>query len=114
MSENEYIGTGFPELDILEDYLIRNGIPHDRIDFYGELYFNRHQIIVYEDNEKKKRSWDVICQFGSYGYEEGLLEVMGVPVVRDSDGDDVCGYLTAENVIERFEEYMNKKRNASA
>ena len=96
------------ELDLLENYLQGNRIPYERIDVEplkvkGE-FMDQHQIIVYADLEKRKRSWDAICQFGSYGYEEGLMEVMGAPVVRDEDGGSVCGYLTASEVIKRFED----------
>lgn len=95
------------ELNKLEEYLRRNQVPYKRLDDEqdnGWRCIDRHQIAVYEDPEKTKFSWDAICHLGSYGYEDGLLEVMGAPVVRDSDGDDVCGYLTAEDVIERYEE----------
>jgi hypothetical protein len=40
----------------------------------------------------------VICFDGSYGYEEGLLEIMGLTHC----GQSVEGYLTAENVFERI------------
>lgn len=103
----EYIDTAFKELDRLEDYLIGKGIPHERVHDAGP-YFERNQIIVYKDSARKNRWWDAICQVGSYGYEEGLLEVMGEPVVLESDGDDVCGWLTADAVIKRFESYVNK------
>ena len=61
-------------------------------------YLTRHQIIV---PSKEKHDWDVICHPGSYGYEEGLLEIMG-SITRN---DEVEGYLTAEDVIERIEEH---------
>lgn len=94
----------FTELNKLEEYLRKNQVPYNRLDDEWGGGFNRHQIIVYEDPEKVRYSWDVICHYGSYGYEDGLLEVMGTPVLRDDE--DVCGYLTAENVIERYEESL--------
>lgn len=42
--------------------------------------------------------WDAICNYGTYGAELGLLEIMGVLV---PDGD-VEGYLTADQVIEKY------------
>ena len=45
--------------------------------------------------------WDAICQQGSYGYEDGLLEICG-DIVETKD-DIVEGYLTAQDVIERIE-----------
>lgn len=101
------------ELDKLELYLIGAGyVPRvltffktghkffERIDT-DEDYFNRHQIIVYDENGK--RLWDAICHRGSYGYESGLLEIYGNIVNEKEDGDSVVGWLTAEKVIERLE-----------
>ena len=42
--------------------------------------------------------WDTICHSGSYGHEDGLIEVMGLDDGSDRD-DDVIGYLTAEDVL---------------
>lgn len=46
--------------------------------------------------------WDAICHEGSYGHERGLLEVMGLP----DCGEDVLGYLTAEDVLEMVDEML--------
>lgn len=92
------------ELDKLEVHLKEKGIRYARVDEDSglERLHDRHQIIVY--NTKGKRQWDVICHYGSYGYEQGLLEAYGKPVVRKSDGDSVVGYLTAQDVIDRLED----------
>lgn len=89
------------ELDKLEKYLKEHGYKYIREDFDGtQSYDTKHQIIVYKDGE---RSWDAICHQGSYGYEEGLLEIYGDIVWHDIDGDCVRGWLTADNVIARIE-----------
>lgn len=92
------------ELDYLENYLRKHGIKYERIDKeYGE-YCNRHQLIVY--NDAGERVWDAICQVGSYGYEQGLLEILGEKITGfrlGKDNDEVIGWLTAEDVIERIE-----------
>lgn len=94
------------EMDKLENYLKEHGYPYERIIIdeglimFGMNLGKRDQIVVYKDD---KRDWDAICQPGSYGYEQGLLEVMGDRVVRSSDCDSVCGYLTAQQVIDRLE-----------
>lgn len=44
--------------------------------------------------------FDVICHYGSYGYEKGLLEIMGACI---TGGTDVVGNLTADEVIERIQ-----------
>lgn len=100
------------ELDKLEAYLKENGYKYERIDTepqkvemmaggkpflsesllkFGEL----HQIIVYNG---ERRVWDAICHPGSYGYEQGLLEIMGTI----AKNDDVEGFLTADQIIEKL------------
>ena len=95
------------ELDKLEEYLKVQGINYIRIDQNEEKskdYFqmDRHQIIVPEDGPA--REWDAICQKCSYGYEQGLLEIMGTIVDEEKVGDTVEGYLTADDVIQRIEQ----------
>lgn len=88
------------ELDKLEAYLKEKGFVYERVDRdYKHDVHNKHQIIVYKDG---KRIWDAICQWGSYGYSQGLLEIYG-SIVFEEDGDSVRGWLTAEEVIERIE-----------
>lgn len=41
-------------------------------------------------------NWDAICGYGSYGFKDGLLEVMGD--ILDTNG--VEGWLTADRVME--------------
>lgn len=95
------------ELEKLEEYLKSHGYimkhiveqkPESNVNFH---YFSnipwRDQIIVYD--EDGTRLWDAVCHFGSYGAEQGLLEVMG-----DVTYQDVEGWLTAEDVIKALEE----------
>jgi len=85
------------ELDKLEKHLKDNGYGYSRIDEDG--IWGRHQIIVRgQDGEV---SWDAICHRGSYGFEQGLLEIYG-SIVTEEDGDSVVGWLTAEDVIKRI------------
>ena len=93
------------ELDKLESYLAEHGYDYRRFDDYAS-YYERHQIEVYKKQKYKKepvKDWDAICQQGSYGYDEGLLEIYGSIVDKKKDGDVVVGWLTAEDVIERIE-----------
>lgn len=88
------------ELDKLEKYLKEHGYEYKRSDIKETpLTIERHQVIVYDNGAW---SWDAICQHGSYGYEEGLLEIMGDIVWYDIDGDSVRGWLTANDVIARI------------
>lgn len=95
----EYNGHGskrdYTELNKLEEYLKEKGFKYERIDDDSDETFNRHQIIVGD--------WDVICHYGSFGYEQGLLELMGGLVDTAVDGDTVVGYLTADDIIARIE-----------
>ena len=93
------------ELDKLERYLIDKGIKYIRIEKEEKKDANGytiqrdwHQIQVYDEDGKEV--WDAVCHKWSYGYEEGLLEIMG-EIVRDKS-DSVEGHLTAEDVIERI------------
>lgn len=109
------------ELDKLEQYLKDHGYFYEREDKedrygygvekalveYGHK-FDLHTIIVYEcdisemseETKEEYRCWDVICHWGSYGYEDGLLEGMGDIF---NGGIDVEGWLTAQDVIDRLE-----------
>lgn len=93
------------ELNKLEEYLKANGIEYERIDednkleMFGSITeLDYHQIKV-GVTEEGPWDWDVICNRGSYGCEQGLLEGMG-----SIFEDDVEGWLTAEDVIKRIEE----------
>ena len=73
------------EMTKLAQALTINNIP-----FKKRPLFNGVQIIG--------DGWDAICHDGSYGHEDGLIEVMGLDdgSLRD---DDVIGYLTADDVL---------------
>ena len=104
------------ELNKLERYLRENGFEYVRVDedntYPADVWqlikdrlgddaheMDRHQIIVFEKDGNGVVSWDVICHYGSYGCNEGLLEGSGV-IFRA----DVEGWLTAADVIKRIEE----------
>jgi len=98
------------ELDKLEEFLKSNNIKYERIDVHHEnevlhscgimLIMDRHQICV---PDQEHAEWDAVCQHGSYGFEEGLLEIYGNIVRADAD-DTVEGWLTADDVIDRIKE----------
>ena len=58
-----------------------------------------YQIIIYKNGE---RLCDVIYGYGSYGYGEGLLEIMGGLTEEERGYDEVLGCLTADEVFKRF------------
>lgn len=97
------------EMNKLEMYLDSKKIRYERTDTekrYNmgdfEYDYDIHQIIVGRKSENEW-DWDAICQRGSYGCEEGYLEIMGTLVNPKTDGDSVVGWLTAEDVIARIE-----------
>lgn len=99
------------EMDKLEQYLIQHRIEHNRYRETTDLVSwdgikraeiqTRDQICVPEEGDRCK--WDAICQHGSYGYKEGLLEICGDLVDPKEDGDTVVGWQTADDVIRRLE-----------
>ena len=58
--------------------------------------------ICYPDVEEATSAvCDVICHSGSYGHRQDLLEIMGLVDV-EKVGDEVEGYLTAQDVFSRI------------
>ncbi len=64
------------------------------------------QVIVYDD--EGNRLWDAVINKGSYGSERGLLEIMGSAIVQkvsmmgNDDEDEVLGWLTADEILEKI------------
>lgn len=92
------------ELDKLEKMLIDANIEHEREDTdndYGVCIYSFHQI-----RSKKcidgKWKWDVICHKGSWGYEQGLLEIYGDCM------NEPEGYLTAAEAYEKIKWILDK------
>lgn len=88
------------ELDKLEAYLKEHGYEYTREDVDGEPYTDVHQIVVYENGE---RLWDAVCHSGSYGYSQGLLEIIGEIADIAGDPGAVIGWLKAQEVIDMLE-----------
>ena len=72
------------------------GLRDRGIEFSTKSFFDGIQIVVGDFD------WDAICHSGSYGHENGLIEVMGLPQCQD----DVIGYLTAEDVLKMVDELI--------
>ena len=91
------------ELEKLEKYLKEHNYNYkwNSVCLGHEGYPYQDQIIVYDDHNT--RLWDAVCHFGSYGHEKGLLEIMGIIVNEEENGDSVVGWLTADDVIKRLE-----------
>ena len=113
----------YAEIRKLDERLTELGVNHALVsrdisrDIYG--YGNAYstvndwglQVIVYKQDAEQVRKnvlWDAICDLGSYGYEQGLLEIMGVIVDEKKVKDRVEGYLTADEVMQRYNDWSVK------
>ena len=54
---------------------------------------------------------DAVCHDFSYGHEKCLLEIMGL-VDEEEVGDTVEGWLTAEQVFERWAKHWTENQGA--
>lgn len=61
---------------------------------------NKYNQVWYPSKEESV--CNAICHKYSYGYENGLLEIMGLLTEEESKVDSVAGWLTAEDVFERI------------
>lgn len=113
------------EMQKLDKYLTEHNIEHTygrrwpetdkrqnimRVTATGAIYHTKKenaidggwQIVVKDDSGNYL--WDAICGYGSYGFDRGLIEIMGY-IVSEDVCDSVEVWLTADEVIERIEKY---------
>lgn len=87
------------EMTKLIEILKKNNIPFEVTSCWGasQLWYpnSKHAVC------------DVVCHKFSFGGKDGLLEIMGL-VDEEEVGDDVEGYLTAEEVANRIFEHRHK------
>lgn len=81
----------------LADMLLDHSIPFE---LATDAMGNDKNQIWYPSRDKSV--CDVICYDGTYGYEHGLLEIMGLLTEEESEIDSVVGWLTPEEVFERI------------
>lgn len=93
----------YKEIFRLDEMLKEKEIPH-----VFRNVMDGWQIIYPGGGEKKVM--DAIEHFGSYGNEQDLLEIMGLPTSEEEECDSVLGYLTAEEVFERIEKHWNEHK----
>jgi len=92
------------EIEKLHEMLEKANIPHEYSDrFDGKfISYPQHQNFI----------CDACCFGGSYGYEAGLIEIMGLLTPEEYENDDVVGWLDAENVFNRIkDDWENRKEN---
>lgn len=89
------------EIKRLHKMLNEANIPHTFTDdmFESFIMYPSYQIVIEKDGT---RLCDVVFHYGSYGYHDGLLEIMGGLTEEEKEYDEVLGYLTADEVFKRF------------
>ena len=92
------------EMNKLEAYLKEHGYEYTREDRDEKSEvcpeMDVHQIVVYWGGQ---RQWDVICHYGSYGCQNGLLEMMDNTGKYITNKNGIEGWLTADEIIRRLE-----------
>lgn len=91
------VEVDYTEMARLELYLQETKIPY-RMDYVLEMPSVRYY------GHGNKLICDAICHSGSYGHEDGLLEIMGLT----RNNDSVEGWLTSREVFYRIREDWNK------
>lgn len=95
----DYFGNEFHPTEM---YKLINLLIKAKIPFEVDEWKDTPQVCY---PSSKKFVCVAICHCGSYGHEQGLLEIMGLT----TDPDDVEGYLTAETVFERIQKDFTKR-----
>lgn len=83
----------------LHEMLTEANIPHSFDNNFFENGTEAYILIIKRDGVYL---CDAIYYRGSYGYNSGLLEIMGGLTLDEMKNDSVLGYLTAEEVFKRF------------
>ena len=93
----------------LESMLKEAGIPFERQDAsYGllRIHYPRH---ANPETGETDFICSAICGNGTYGFEHGLLEIMGLLTPEEEEFDSVVGYLTADDVFKRIKSDWEKR-----
>ena len=85
--------------------LINMLIKREDKNFEVKELFGCPQVIFLDDNGKD--IGDAVCHNGSYGHELGQIEIMGLGLTVEKDGDSVRGWMTAEDVLEQLDKFRN-------
>lgn len=83
--------------------LINKLIPLNYSYMVKNLY-DTPQVIFFSDDTYSTRIGDAVCHSGTYGHQDGLIEVLF------EDDEDVIGWLTADEVIEHLRAVCEKEQ----
>lgn len=103
----------FKEIFRLRDMLDKKNIKYvfeDNTYLIGEKEFTSYHIWLFDNEEEKMKDnffISIIQNFGSYGREQDLLEIMGL-LTKKEQPCGVAGYLTAENVFKRIKKHLKE------
>lgn len=108
----------YTEFDKLVKMLDDAKIPYERDDDNPD-----HEYYILSGNSPVKRIkygkfpgkeigciCSVICGYGTYGGDEGLLEIMGLLTPNEEENDDVAGWLSADDVFNRIKNHYDSNK----
>ena len=97
------------EIYKLHNLLEDRNIEHEFIiEENGE--YTRRMIKIHDVQDGEKfEILSAILHYGSYGYEQGLIEILGLLTRSEEKESNVVGYLTAEDVFRRVKKYYRRK-----
>ena len=103
-------------IDRFEEYrkLMKNNEYLKDKEYYQILLFDDFREVmehydVYKVFNNKKRIISIVQGYGTYGEEDDLLEIMGLLTEEEEKIDDVTGYLTDEDVVNKIVKYFKNK-----
>lgn len=100
MLDDAKIPYGRNDEDPNHDYYKRTGTAPIKRIRYGKVPGNENDCIC-----------SVICGYGTYGGDEGLLEIMGLLTPSEEEQDSVAGYLSAEDVFNRIKNHYDSNKD---
>lgn len=104
----------FDELIIMLD---KSGIPYERDDdSFTMLAFSTPLGGIKRIKYPKKEGFicSVVFGHGTYGFEVGELEIMGLLTPEEEKYDSVVGHLTAEDVFDRISKHYKESKKKDA
>ena len=95
-NSNELFFRSFPTLCV--------GLADRDVNFQLTPHLDGFAVLVRDENGLFE--WDAVCHSTSYGHEDGLLETYGAIVDESKVLDTVEGWLTAEDVLARVDQWL--------
>lgn len=97
------------KIDFQQIFKLKKMLRCEDIPFeFREIKDFRSGYQLFYPNEENKVC-DVILHKISYGHEQGLLEIMGL-VDEEKIGDEVEGYLTADECFNRIKKHFKENK----